>query len=77
MNICQQCECPFGEPAKADHWRAGVIFRLSSMWVGIHWSNTNRRACVNVLPCVTVFVTLAGGDLPKLSDYPHRWMVRR
>lgn len=64
-------------PFYTDHWQAGVIFRLESFWIGIHWSKTNRRLCVNLLPCLTFYLTLAGGDVPKISDYPHRWAIRK
>lgn len=75
---CERIGCKEPEPkAHVNYWRAGFIVRLSSMWIGIHWSNTNRRLCVNFLPCFTFFVTLANGDLPKLSDYPRRWMIRK
>lgn len=60
---------------KTNRIRFGVIIRLSSFWVGGHWSMTNRRLCVNLIPCVTFFVTMPQGDLPKLTDYPHRWLL--
>lgn len=64
-------------PTYTDHWQFGLIFRLESLWVGIHWSKTNRRLCVNLIPCLTFYVTLAGGDTPKIADYPHRWAIRK
>jgi hypothetical protein len=60
-----------------DHWRAGIIFRLASLWIGIHWSAKNRRLCINFIPCVTFYLTLAGGDLPNMADYPYRWALRK
>jgi len=42
----------------------GVLFRLSSLWIGVHWSPFNRRLCVNVMPCVTVWIALPGGNVP-------------
>lgn len=44
--------------------RVGIIFRLSSFWVGAHWSPFNRRWCINLVPCVTVRVALKGGNVP-------------
>lgn len=44
--------------------RCGIICRLGSAWVGVHWSPYNRRLCINVVPCVTVWVTLPGGNVP-------------
>lgn len=45
-------------------WRAGVLFRWGSCWVGTHWSSTNKRLCVNLLPFVTVWVCPPGGIAP-------------
>lgn len=45
--------------------KAGSLFRLGSAWVGGgHWSPYNRRLCINVLPFVTVWVALPGGNAP-------------
>lgn len=44
--------------------KAGIIVRLGSFWLGAHWSPYNRRLCVNLIPCVTVWVTLPGGNTP-------------
>jgi hypothetical protein len=35
--------------------RCGIIFRIGSLWVGAHWSGENRRLCVNLVPCVTIW----------------------
>ena len=40
-----------------DHYRG-------SAWIGAHWSPYNRRWCINVLPCVTLWVALSGGRAP-------------
>lgn len=44
--------------------KAGLLFRWGSAWIGAHWSPYNRRWCINVLPCVTLWVTLSGGRAP-------------
>ncbi|HHA2674730.1 TPA: hypothetical protein ACOECQ_000797 [Stenotrophomonas maltophilia] len=44
--------------------RAGILFRWASGWIGAHWSDYNRRLCVNVLPFVTLWITLPGGKVP-------------
>lgn len=44
--------------------RIGVLFRLGSLWVGVHYSSANRRFCINFVPCVTVWITLRGGIAP-------------
>jgi hypothetical protein len=44
---------------------AGIKFRLGSFWVGAHWAGYNKRLCVNILPCVTVWVVWPGGFAPR------------
>lgn len=44
--------------------QTGMIVRLGSFWVGAHYSEYNRRWCINYLPCVTVWVVLPGGTVP-------------
>lgn len=50
--------------ADALGWQCGVLARWGSFWVGWHWSPYNRRVCINLVPCVTVWVTLKGGNTP-------------
>ena len=42
----------------------GVLMNKHSAWVGLHYSSWNRRACLNVLPFVTLWLTLEGGTEP-------------
>lgn len=44
--------------------RTGLLARLGSFWVGVHWSAFNRRICINLIPCVTWWITLEGGKVP-------------
>lgn len=44
--------------------KAGVLFRLGSAWMGVHYSPYNKRFCINLVPFVTVWVTLKGGKTP-------------
>lgn len=44
--------------------RFGVLFNPSAVWWGAHWSPSNRRWCINLLPCVTLWVTMPGGKVP-------------
>lgn len=44
--------------------KAGVLFRLGSLWVGAHWSRANRRLCINLVPCVTLWIVARGGVTP-------------
>lgn len=42
----------------------GLLFNKGSLWVGAHYSKHNRRWCINLIPCCTVWVTLKGGVKP-------------
>lgn len=48
-----------------DHFQWGFKFRLGSMWIGYHYSAHNKRLCVNLIPCVTIWFVGAGGYLPR------------
>lgn len=45
-------------------WRAGLLFRLGSCWIGVHWSPSNRRLCINLLPFITIWICPPGGVAP-------------
>lgn len=42
----------------------GLCIQPGGVWVGAHWSKHNRRLCVNLLPCVTLWFTAVGGKQP-------------
>lgn len=42
----------------------GVLFQPLALWLGAHYSRHNRRWCINLLPCLTVWVALPGGKTP-------------
>ena len=44
--------------------KVGYLFRLTRAWVGFRWSPFNKRLCINLLPCVTIWVALPGGNEP-------------
>lgn len=44
--------------------KAGILFRLGSFWIGAHWSPFNKRLCINLVPCVTLWVAPPGGVTP-------------
>lgn len=44
--------------------RVGCLFQRGGWWVGVHYSTYNRRFCINIVPCFTVWVMLAGGQPP-------------
>jgi hypothetical protein len=43
----------------------GFLFNRSAWWIGAHYSPTNKRWCINVLPCTTLWLTLSGGNIPE------------
>jgi hypothetical protein len=45
--------------------KSGIIFRLQSFWIGIHYSPYNKRFCINPLPCITIWIILEGGIVPN------------
>lgn len=45
-------------------YRAGVLFRLGSFWIGAHYSKNNKRLCVNVIPFITIWFVKPGGYTP-------------
>lgn len=45
--------------------RYGTIFRWGSCWVGWHWSRHNKRLCINLIPCLTLWIVWPGGNLPR------------
>lgn len=52
-------------PSRAHALCMGWLVRGTSLWIGAHYSARNRRWCINVLPCVTFWITLKGGITPQ------------
>ena len=48
----------------APTWRFGFKFNKSAWWVGVHHSPYNARWCINLLPCLTVWVCKPHGFEP-------------
>lgn len=46
-------------------YRFGLLFNLPSLWVGVHYSQYNRRYCINLIPTLTLWVALTGGKVPE------------
>lgn len=44
--------------------RTGLLINKRALWVGVHFSAWNSRVCINLLPCVTLWVTMPGGIEP-------------
>jgi len=68
---------PFRRPAlqPVGHWRWGVILRLGSFWVGVHYSKKNRRWCVNPVPCLTLWFSAPGGEVPDGPDFDSQLQI--
>lgn len=45
-------------------WKFGWLVRKGSTWIGVHYSEYNKRWCINLIPCVTFWVTQPGGKTP-------------
>lgn len=45
--------------------RFGFLMRPGSIWVGMHYSPENKRFCINLLPCCTIWFIRQGGNAPK------------
>ncbi|MCQ8116136.1 hypothetical protein [Methylomonas rosea] len=55
---------PTPDVASINIWRYGWLIRPSSFWIGAHWSPANKRLCINLLPCLTIWVVMPGGFAP-------------
>lgn len=42
----------------------GLLVNWRALWVGAHYSTAHKRLCVNLLPCVTLWWTRPGGQMP-------------
>ncbi len=54
----------FLEEEAAAEAKAGLVLNWRAGWIGANWGSYNRRLCVNVLPFVTVWITMPGGQEP-------------
>lgn len=43
----------------------GMIIRLKSFWIGVHYSDYNKRYCINIIPCITIWWTKKHGRAPS------------
>lgn len=44
--------------------KIGLLLRIQSFWIGIHYSPYNKRFCINLIPCVTIWIIKKGGIIP-------------
>jgi len=49
------------------NYKAGILFRLQSFWIGIHYSKSCKRWCINLFPCVTLWICKPDGHIPNLK----------
>ncbi|MDB5802295.1 MAG: hypothetical protein JWL63_3234 [Rhodocyclales bacterium] len=45
--------------------RIGILLQFGAVWLGAHYSPVDRRWCINLVPCLTVWITLRGGRPPR------------
>lgn len=58
-------EAAYNEGRKnPERWAWGVLVRKASCWIGVHYSDYNKRWCINLIPFVTVWVCKPGGKAP-------------
>lgn len=48
-------------------YKVRILFRLASFWIGIHYSKSCKRWCINLIPCVTLWITTNDGHIPNLK----------
>lgn len=53
--------------ARRNSWQFGWLWQWGGAWVGVHYSKQNRRFCVNLVPCITVWATRPGGKVPHYA----------
>lgn len=51
-------------PGHAFYHSFGVLVNWRAFWVGAHYSKQDKRLCVNIVPCVTVWWAQPGGRCP-------------
>lgn len=42
-------------------WACGLLYNECALWVGVHYSQQNKRYCINVLPFLTFWYCADGG----------------
>lgn len=42
----------------------GLLFNWRAFWVGGHYSKKDKRLCINLVPCLTLWWAKPGGKLP-------------
>lgn len=42
----------------------GIIFQSGAWWLGAHYSEINKRMCINIIPCFTIWIAASNGAVP-------------
>ena len=42
----------------------GLIFQVGAWWLGAHYSTDNKRLCINIIPCFTIWIAAKDGITP-------------
>jgi len=42
----------------------GLVFQIGAWWVGAHYSDANKRLCINIVPCFTFWIASKNGIVP-------------
>ena len=45
--------------------KAGIIYQRGALWLGVHYSPNEKRYCINIIPCLTIWIATAEGRGPK------------
>ena len=45
----------------------GILFNKGALWIGCHYSPYNKRYCINIVPCITIWIALPDGNVPARS----------
>lgn len=44
--------------------KIGIVFQSGAWWLGVHYSDYNRRFCINIIPCYTIWISKPQGITP-------------
>lgn len=50
-------------PSYGETW--GVLFQRGGIWIGAQYSTYNKRWCINIIPCCTIWICKDGGTAPN------------
>lgn len=62
--IANVYHCIYATCGWKDIMKAGIVFQAGAWWLGVHYSDYNRRYCINIIPCYTIWIALREGATP-------------